>query len=237
VARTLRVALAGLSSSQKTIKGAPAYSRFVNRRLGRYLGALAYVVRLTPNQVTAISATATAAGILLIALLPPSGLAAGAIVLLLLGGYALDSADGQLARLLGGGTLAGEWLDHVVDAAKVGILHLAVFVHFVRFVDAGPVVLGVPLAYEFVASTLFFAMILTEQLRKRVVSPAPVSVRSSSRLYALAVIPTDYGVLCLAFGLLWWQTGFVVVYAALLLANAAFLLLALAKWFGELKRT
>ena len=56
---------------------------------------------------------------------------------LLVVGYAFDAADGQLARLRGGGIIAGEWLDHMVDAIKVASLHLAVLVGLYRF-DAVP---------------------------------------------------------------------------------------------------
>ncbi len=55
-ARTFSGALAKTSGVQKTSKGAPAYSRFINRRLGRYLAAGAFALRMTPNQVTFVSA-------------------------------------------------------------------------------------------------------------------------------------------------------------------------------------
>ncbi|WP_286279159.1 CDP-alcohol phosphatidyltransferase family protein [Naasia aerilata] len=104
---TVPVALERLRSSQKSSKGAAAYSRFVNRPLGRVLAAVAATAGLRPNQVTAISAVFTFAGIVLLATVPPSlGLGVG-VTLLLLVGYALDSADGQVARLRGGGSLAG----------------------------------------------------------------------------------------------------------------------------------
>ena len=55
VTMSYREALHTLKSRQKSGKGAPAYSRFVNRRLGRYLAAAAYQAGLTPNAVTALS--------------------------------------------------------------------------------------------------------------------------------------------------------------------------------------
>ncbi len=45
--------------------------------------------------------------------------------LMLLIGYAFDSADGQLSRLTGRSSPAGEWLDHMVDATKVVSMPLA----------------------------------------------------------------------------------------------------------------
>jgi phosphatidylglycerophosphate synthase len=237
VPRRYGAALAALATAQKSSSGAPAYSRFVNRRLGRWAAAAAWVVGATPNQVTALSAVCTFAGIALVAALPSGLLVAEAVVLLLVVGYALDSADGQLARLRGGGSPAGEWLDHVIDATKIAVLHLAVFASWLREPEGREAILALPLVYQVVATVAFFAIVLTEQLRRadsvRRGSPTVVRPRTSA-LYSLAVVPTDYGLLCLAFLLLAWTPAFTVVYVALLVANTAYLVLALPKWFREL---
>lgn len=230
---SIRETIRRLSSVQKTAKGAPAYSRFVNRKAGRFLAAWAYHAGLTPNQVTAISGLFSLAGIVLIATMRPSVGLGLAITLCLAVGYAFDSADGQLARLLGGGSAAGEWLDHVVDSAKISALHLAVLVSFYRFdQEDHRAELLVPVAWAFVGSVSFFVIILNDQIRRShgtapaVVAPAPV-VRS------LLVAPTDYGVLLLGFALLGLHGAFVVIYGFLLLANIAYLAIALCRWFRE----
>jgi hypothetical protein len=69
----LGATLRRLSGAQKGAAGAPAYSRFVNRRLGRFLAALAFHAGLTPNAVTGISAAFTATGIGVLALAPLVG--------------------------------------------------------------------------------------------------------------------------------------------------------------------
>jgi phosphatidylglycerophosphate synthase len=238
VPREFRAALAALASAQKSSSGAPAYSRFVNRRLGRWAAAAAYVLRATPNQVTAVSALATFAGIAVLATVPAGWLPAVLVPLLLVVGYALDSADGQLARLRGGGSPAGEWLDHVIDATKIAVLHLAVFASWVREPEGREAVLALPLAYQVVATVAFFAIVLTEQLRRAesVAAGSPVLVRrQTGALYSLAVVPTDYGLMCLVFVLLAWPGAFTVAYLLLFAANAAYLLLALPKWFRELR--
>lgn len=230
--------LARLASAQKGSSGAPAYSRFVNRRIGRFLAAAAYQLRMTPNQVTMVSALFTFAGIAVIAFVPTSIASAVSVMLLLVIGYALDSADGQLARLRGGGSPAGEWLDHVIDATKIGVLHLAVFASFLREPSGRSGVLWVPLAYSAVASVAFFAIILTDMLRRAQHIRTGVPTRGSrntSTLYSLAVVPTDYGLMCLSFVLLAWPLGFTIVYIAFFAANTLYLLLALPKWFRELK--
>jgi len=239
--RTIRDGWRELKLAQKpAARSAPAYSRFVNRRIGRALAAVCWSLGLTPNAVTAISAAFTFSAIAALALFPPSlplGLAVGALLLI---GYAFDSADGQLARLLKTSSPAGEWLDHIVDATKQSALPLALAIGFYRSEAVPEPWLLVPIAASVVGAVLFFAMILTEQLRRRY-SSVPVAdgalTRQSSGgwLRAVLVLPMDYGVLCLSFLLLGFVPAFLVVYTAITVATAAFLLLASAKWFSELR--
>ena len=108
------VALLG-GAQKKRARGAPAYSIYVNRPFGRRLAAGAHLLGLTPNAVSLISAAFTFSAIVLVAVRPPTVWLGLFITAFLVLGYAFDSADGQLARLRGGGTAAGEWLDHVLD--------------------------------------------------------------------------------------------------------------------------
>jgi phosphatidylglycerophosphate synthase len=231
-------ALEALKGRQKTSKGAPAYSLLVNRRLGRVFAASAFVLGRTPNQVTAVSALFTFSGIAVIALVEPTPLSSLAVCLLLVIGYALDAADGQLARLRGGGSVSGEWLDHVVDAVKIAAIHLAVLVNWYRFRDGSDWALLVPLTFQVVASVMFFVVILNDQIRRAHRGTTEMLLQgegTSSMLYSLAVAPTDYGLLCVVFALLFWQTGFFWIYTGLMVANLAFLLLALVKWYREMR--
>jgi phosphatidylglycerophosphate synthase len=236
---TFRQTLARLGGAQKGALGAPAYSRFVNRKLGRLLAALAFHAGLTPNAVTGISAAFSATGIALLALVAPSWPMGVAVAACLVVGYALDSADGQLARLRGGGSPAGEWLDHMVDAVKASSLHLAVLIGLYRFGDLDSrALLLVPLGYCVVDSVLFFGTMLNDALRAQ----HGVAIRSKqqgerpSTLRSLLVLPTDYGLLCCIFVLFGAPTLFLSVYTALFVAMTAFLLLASVKWFREMGR-
>lgn len=236
--QVFRVALETLRTAQKTTKGAPAYSRYINRPLGRPLAALAYAWKMTPNQVTAISAGLTFFGLLIVAATPPRIFTSLAAVLLLMAGYALDSADGQLARLRGGGTFAGEWLDHVVDAFKANLLHIAVLLCWWQYYKLDPAWYLLPLAYAVLSSVFFFAVILTDQLRRQHRGSSAMFLQGEGRSsvwYSLAVVPTDYGLMIVVFGLLWLPQAFITVYTALLIANIIFLGLALPKWFGEVR--
>ncbi|WP_047888785.1 CDP-alcohol phosphatidyltransferase family protein [Rhodococcus sp. ARP2] len=228
-----------LAGAQKPpAKGSPAYSRFVNRKIGRVIAAAAYQVGLTPNKVTFISAGFSAATIAAIALAQPHWWVGILIAIGLLVGYAFDSADGQLARLRGGGTPAGEWLDHVVDSIKTTALHLAVLIGWYRHYDVTDVrLLLIPIGFTLVASVFFFVQILTDQLRRAHPdrAPAPADTSTSATLRSILVIPTDYGVLCGIFVLFAWQSIFAISYALLLIGTALFLCAALPKWYREIR--
>lgn len=226
-----------LAQAQKgRARGAPAYSLYVNRPLGRVLASVAHAARLTPNQVTLVSAAFTFTGIGLLMLVPPSFGLGVCVWLLLAIGYAWDSADGQLARLRGGGSLAGEWLDHIVDSAKLVSLHIAVVIGAYRFFAQLDVFwLLVPLAFTIVATVTFFGMILNDLLRARLGAPQAAQAGGSSPLRALLGIPTDYGTWCFAFVLWGWTSAFQVAYSLLAVAAVLYLGAALIIWFRKMK--
>jgi phosphatidylglycerophosphate synthase len=226
-------ALRRLSRAQKSSRGAPAYSLYINRPLGRVLAAAAYSVGLSPNQVTAVSAVFTFAGLAVLALGPATVLIGLLVAVLLVLGYALDSADGQLARLRGGGSLGGEWLDHTVDSVKVVAFHLVVLVVLYRGFDLDPRWLLVPLAFAVASSVHFFGMILVDLFRRLRIAEAggpAAAMPAPSRLSSLLKVPTDYGVLCLAMLLLGSPGPFLAVYTVLAAAMVGYTALVLGKW-------
>ncbi|WP_419818328.1 CDP-alcohol phosphatidyltransferase family protein [Glaciibacter flavus] len=223
-------------AQKKRARGAPAYSIYVNRPVGRYLAAAAYLLGLSPNAISAISAGFTLCAIVLLAVLPPTILLGVVVWLLLAVGYALDSADGQVARLRGGGSPSGEWLDHVLDALKTPALHLAVLVTaYLHFGVTTEAWLLIPIGFSIVASVSFFAMILNDQLKARTARKVVEPPSSSTPLRALLGIPTDYGVICLAFLTLGSPLLFMVVYSVLFVANLGYLALALPKWYRDMR--
>ncbi|MFC9945069.1 CDP-alcohol phosphatidyltransferase family protein [Streptomyces pratensis] len=229
-----------LRGAQKSSKGVSLYSRYVNRPAGRLLAAGAYRAGLTPNQVTSVSAVFTFVAIAGVALLEPSWWLGVAVYAGLAVGFAFDSADGQLARLTGRGGPDGEWLDHVVDCAKMILVHSAVLISFHRFgglSDEGLLLL--PLGFLFVAVLTFCAGLLREQLGKAAARDAPAATTATpppvSRIRAVALLPADYGVFCLVFLLLGAPGAFRAGYALLAAVHALFLVAFLVKWFRELK--
>ncbi len=221
-----------LRQAQKAGKGAPPYSLYINRPLGRVFAAAAYQVGITPNQVTYLSAAFTFAGIALIALGPSnllSGLLIGAVLMI---GYALDAADGQLARLRGGGSMVGEWLDHMIDSAKIACLHLGVLIGLWRTFELHPAWLLVPLVFCASSCVHFFGMILVDLLARveRARTGAAAPMQPANKIKTLMKLPMDYGVLCLAFFFLGWHLGFFVLYTFLAVGSTGYLLLVVRKW-------
>ncbi|AKH82082.1 CDP-alcohol phosphatidyltransferase [Streptomyces sp. CNQ-509] len=228
-----------MRNAQKTAKGVSLYSRRVNRPLGRVFAAGAYVLGLRPNHVTLLSAAFTGGGIAAVALVRPGWGLALAVYALLVVGFALDSADGQLARLRRESSAAGEWLDHVVDCAKVTAVHAAVLVSFYRFFDlSSDAWLLLPLGFQLAAVLIFCGGLLADKLKpKPAPGAAPAPAPPPSRLRAVALLPVDYGVFCVVFLLLGSESAFLAGYTALALAAALFLIAFMAKWFRELSAT
>lgn len=229
-------ALMRLRTAGKPNYGAPAYSRWVNRPLGRRLAALSYVRGLSPNQVTALSAASSLVGVLMIGLLPPTWLSGVAITLALLLGYALDSADGQLARLQGGGSPSGEWLDHMVDTVKVVLVHGAVLVAWLRHEQPFEWWMALlPIGYILASTTAFFGWQLAELLQQRGGATPPRAV-GAPVVRSLLRSPSDWGVFCLLF-LVWPTSVFMIGYGLLAVANLLIVALALPVWFRQAGRS
>ncbi|MEU8353081.1 MULTISPECIES: CDP-alcohol phosphatidyltransferase family protein [Streptomyces] len=234
---TYGAALRELRGAQKTAKGVSLYSRHINRPAGRVLAAGAYRLGLTPHQVTLVSAFFSFAAVAALALGRPSWGLAAAVYLGLAVGFAFDSADGQLARLRRESSPAGEWLDHIVDAAKITALHAAVLVSFHRFFDLpGPGWLLLPLGFQLAAVLIFTGGLLADKLKPKAAPAAAGTAPAAapSRLRSVALLPVDYGVFCLVFLLLGSERAFLAGYTALFAVHVLFLAAFTAKWFREL---
>jgi phosphatidylglycerophosphate synthase len=230
-ASRVRADYARLARAQKSGAGVPWYMRVVNRRLGRGIAALAAPTRVTADQLTIASFVAFLAGAGLVVVPQPGVASAVGATMLLQLGFALDSADGQLARLRGTGSPAGEWLDHVVDAVRHLLFHVAVLIGLYRFTDVPDVVLLVPLAFAVASSARFFAQILAEQLARRDPVAGPDSV---PRFGTWIQAPADTGLLNLVV-LLWaWTSAFVWVYGVFAALNVLLLLATCVRRHREL---
>ena len=232
---SVRQVVAALANAQKSNRNAPAYSRWVNRPIGRVFAAVAFKLGLTPNQVTMLSAIFTFSGVGVVAAGSPA--LGWLVALLLVIGYALDSADGQLARLRGGGSASGEWLDHFFDALKAASLHVAVAIMWWRNLGSFPEwSLLVPLAFTIVASVYFFGMVLTEILLRRA-GPAATTAPGGERapvLMSLIALVNDYGLICVSMFLMPWFDAWRWVYAVLMVGNLLLLAIQSLRWYRRI---
>lgn len=230
-----RETLSHLNSAQKPGNGVPAYTRWINRRVARVFAAGAVKLGITPNGVTALSAFSSVLAIALLLTTQPTVTVGALAALLFALGYALDSADGQVARVTGMSSPAGEWLDHVVDAMRTPAMHLTVLIGFIKNSTSWPVtgwqLWWLPLAFSVVMTGHFMSQILAEQLRKKYARQEPPS---GGTLRSFINLHMDSGTFCWIFVL--WGTGwgFIVAYGLLFLSNLATVLLSMRRKFLSL---
>lgn len=222
-----------LRTAQKRRTGVPLYTLAVNRPVGRVIAA-ASPAGITPNHLTAIGALFTFAGILALLLWADGSLWGALVGVALVVGFFFDSADGQLARLRGGGSAAGEWLDHVIDGIRIVLLHIATLAFLLR-TEVVPPWAAFTLSTVFVvaASATFFAGSLFEKLTT---TAAKTQVTTGSRLRSVMMLPVDYGVTCWLYLLVAFPPVFVIVYALAALAKVGTTSALLTKWYRTLRR-
>lgn len=230
---SVREALRRLDAAQKPGTGVPAYTRWVNRRLARLATAVAQRLGMSPNVLSLVSLLVSFAGIACLVALGPVSPALGGVLtaLLLAAGYVLDSADGQLARLTGRQSIAGEWLDHTLDSVRLPAVHLGVLWTAV-LVDR-PALALVAGAFAVASSAHFFSQNLGGLLR----DGGPAVRRDPAPLQSWILLPTDPGVLCWLFVLWSWQNVFTAAYAALFALTLLHVGLATARRWSELSNT
>lgn len=232
-----RETLAQLNSAQKPGHGVPAYTRWVNRRIARVFAAGAVKFGLTPNHVTVVSALISAVGLLVLIFAAPTVVTGIVAAVLFALGYALDSADGQVARVTGQSSPAGEWLDHVVDSIRVPAVHLTVAAGYLRFTDhfpgAGWGIAWMPLLFTVACVGHFMSQILAEQLRRTRKTSAP---SAGGPLRSFINLHMDSGTLCWIF--VFWGAGlfFEIVYGLLLLTNLLTIAASMVRKYQSLAR-
>ncbi|MGP5165376.1 CDP-alcohol phosphatidyltransferase family protein [Arthrobacter rhombi] len=227
-----QTALGTLAAKQKSPRGVSFYSLWVNRPAGRRLAAMAYVLGMSPNQVSLSSGAVTAGGIIIVATAAPTWIAGLAAWFMLTLGFMLDAADGQLARLQGCSSPAGEWLDHVLDAGKMVAVHTAVLISWARFFDLSLPMLLVPLVFQFAAVVTFTGGTLAGLLKRPEAQGRPLRQHSKTRSFLL--LSVDYGIFCTVFLAFGSPSAFVFIYTALAVIRLAWTVAFSFKWFKEL---
>lgn len=236
---TFRGALEELKGAQKPGAGVPAYTRWVNRGAGRVLAAAAVRVGITPTALTVVSGLVSMVALVGLATLEPTPGRCATVVLGLLVAYALDSADGQVARLTRTSSKAGEWLDHVVDAARLPGFHLALGCALVLSLGQPAWAGVVCVAFALLASVWFFAQILATQMTSQSATLRDVPAQAGGRAQArdwvsFAKLPSDIGTLYLMVLLLPWPKLFLVAYVGMFLYSVVMAWVALRRRYREL---
>lgn len=104
------------------------YTTYINRPLGRKIAEISPDF-ITPNIMSAFSFLVFCSGCIIL-LTSQHIFIPLLFTSLMLIQYALDSADGVLARIRGQSSAKGEWLDHSLDSLKISILHFTIVVMF-----------------------------------------------------------------------------------------------------------
>ena len=162
------------------------------------------------------------------------------VALLFALGYGLDSADGQVARVTGASSPAGEWLDHVVDSIRVPFVHMATLLSFLlypahySFTGSSTFnswIIAMPMIFTALTAGHFMSQTLAEQLRNNRKTAAPPS---GGPLRSFINLHMDAGALCWIYIFVGFGPVFVIIYALLLLANAATALLSMRRKYVSL---
>lgn len=185
-------------SAAKKADGPLPYTRYVNRPLANYVVIAAYVLRVTPNQLSSTSfllSIAAMGGLLFSA---PGSWSTFFSVAVLLIAYILDSADGRLSRVTKAASAYGEWLDHSYDAIKLTALTCTFAALIWRTNLLHPTALFAVASIALIGTVgQFFSTMLREQLQRNSKRSEPV--KSSTRngiLKDVFLFPLDYGIYC-----------------------------------------
>ena len=229
-----------LDSCQKPKHGTPIYTRTCNRWLGKYIAALAKELLITPTHLTIASFVFSVFSFLFFLMYPGSYLIVSGGSFLILFAYALDSADGQLARLTKSGSPVGEWLDHSTDALKQTLFHGTVqFIFFVHYQKEN-FILVIPIFFISVQLTVFTSNLLKEKLFKlNSLTSNLTDHRSTDNVSFIKDILfffTDYGILCMLFFFIPFPNIFVFLYVLCFIINALSGSLMLVSSYLRLKK-
>lgn len=230
--RSVVAAYGRLRAAQKPGNGVPAYLRWVNRGLGRWAAAIGFRLGMTPNAMSLVSVVCSVAGMAVLVAGQFSGPSGALCAALLLVGYALDSADGQLARLTSASSAKGEWLDHVVDAFRLPAVHLAIAAALALNPEVThPAPALVAVGFALLSSVWFFSQILAEKLQ---VDPAQRPGAQALAWISFAKLYADVGFLYLLLFLGFWPPIFVAAYCLLAALTAGIALLSMVRKYRAL---
>jgi phosphatidylglycerophosphate synthase len=203
-----------LAGSQKKGAGTPAYTRFVNRWLGRLFASILACFNTSPNIVSLVSGLITITSLLLFTIIEDiTIIKSSLLVISLYFAYALDSSDGQLARLLNKQSKQGEWLDHTLDAIKIPLSHgVAIYLIYNNSIP-NPGWIIFYLAILSFACANFLSGILKSKLKPNNSTNINMLSKHKTSIRSFLTLPLDYGVFILLFFFLFNNQLFFIIYS------------------------
>lgn len=225
-----------LAASQKKGAGTPAYTRFVNRHLGRLLASVLAAFNFSPNIISLISSAITITCFIIFTLLSQvSIIQSSALVILLYFAYALDSADGQVARLLDKQSKNGEWLDHTLDAIKIPLGHGVAILLIIKNIPTNKLLIIFYLTIISIASANFLSGILKSKLLSSPTTPKHKIIKGrNSVIRSFLTLPLDYGLFILIFLFSFNSEWFINIYNLWGMIFVLFSTISLLKSWQEL---
>ena len=199
------------------------WTRYVNSPIGALLAFLFYPTRASPNMVsvTGVVVHVVAAAILAATVPPIAVPAAIAVVALWQLAFALDCADGQLARSRGQGSAFGAWLDQFMDVVTHSLVYGALCLFAARALDLDAAVSVALTALVFSLHLLQWAA----QSQKASVIGRDAAVEpggGGARIISGALSLVDYGLFLFVAGLLLlWPVALVYFLVASALVHGA----------------
>jgi len=202
-----------LRDLQKGSKGTPAYTRYINRWFGKVFASFLGCFKVSPNAISLTSGLLTIIAFVSFLLFKEiTFLTSFLLVILLLFAYALDSADGQLARLLKKQSKKGEWLDHTLDAIKIPFGHGVAIILIVQKTDFEGFLLIFYLFLLSLASARFFSNILKTKLIDYKSKPEKKDNPRIDLLRSILLLSGDYAVFISFFTLTFNPKLFFITY-------------------------
>ncbi|MBN1971470.1 MAG: CDP-alcohol phosphatidyltransferase family protein [Candidatus Delongbacteria bacterium] len=185
---------------QKGSLGTPAYTRYINRWFGRLFASFIALFEITPNAISLLSSIITLISFILFLLLNKIHFFTSLVlVILLMLGYALDSADGQLSRLLIKQSKRGEWLDHTLDAIKIPLGHGVAIFYIINTWAINHSWFVLYLILLSLTSGRFLSNILKTKLIDYKSKKSQVDSTNNDVIKSILLLPEDYGVYILLF--------------------------------------
>lgn len=195
-----------LRLSQKKGTGTPLYTRFVNRWLGQVFASIFAKWNASPNTISYISAIISLGTYISFLFITDLSIYHSLILyFLLVIGFALDSADGLVARLLSKQSVKGEWLDHSFDAIKIPLGHGVAFLLIINGIELSIYMQLFLLLILVAASSQFLSNILKGVLRDKKdtkdshTKEHTFDIRSKSFIRSVLTLPLDYGLFMIFF--------------------------------------